>query len=1198
MSTSHECPFWIGRTSKERHAELYAEIEAKFPKPNLKGDRNGKKSSTGRKKVGFSAPDAEGFIQVGVTPGIARIDAVPSKLSSPVPPNSKKPDSGSIVGALADEALHPDLRGNEEARRLMQETLLDEAAFAAADSAAAGGSGHTEDSTGSPPLHISYATTSIEGDPLIGPVHHRQWQCVEKTHLQDTSQVAIYINKRFLNDFQVFPNFSPLLDPNVLVVTLKHNTIKSCSFSLINVYNPPKTRNSAVRSLIDFLPQLPDAMIIQGDFNLPAGIWDPNRNNSSPLSVDLFNHLSDCGFGLANDEGAPTWTNRRGSYSVLDLIFVNDSLAPLEPDVFVNMEGRGRSDHALLSLAFGTTEHWGRPYIPSGEEEEDRFVKDLSDSIRKRSLTLDRRSIEDTVQGIGEDILDSWNRNSKAPRINAGSVTWWTAECQRAKDDFLVMRTKANQKAYDAATKKARQEFFNRKIDLMTANDSPWEGVRWTKPRPPPKYSTILRDGQPINDVETLFDTMHSHFSTSAAAEHISWDAVNSIPQLEVRAFPLISQKEIWDALRPTSNSSAPGPDHVTWRHLKLAISFPETDVALARLFNEVCLTGTWPTHFKDSISVIIPKPNKPDYTIPKAYRPIALLNMLGKLLTKILANRLQHDAAEFNILHRDQFGGIQGHSTIDAGLVLADFISKHRERGWHASACAIDVAQFFPSLSHPVMSRILERLGFSPVIVALIESYFQGRSTSYKWDSATSRKYNFSLGTPQGDCLSPILSALYISVAIRRVFPEVMPPPTTRCLFYVDDGVIITASPSLQMNVAVLRLHLLLLLQALSDIGLQVEASKTELIHFFAFELTAARRLAIAHQPQLDFTWRTIRYVIQPAARWRYLGFFFTPTLDFSYHVQFYTNKAFSTIRACSMLGNSVRGIGPRQRAHAYQACVLSVLTYGLPLWYTMWGAGVIRLVKKMERVHSYALGWIIGAFRTSPVGSRELVAGVPPLKIILNMRLQGMTARLLSLGEHHSLHRAWTLRWLPTALSQVPPRRRARHLPTDNPLARLSAVSVREQFFPHHPAARPGTRISDIYANRIFLDFQLIRDNRTVIFSDGAFWSKSSRASYAFSAHHNRSWHDVSGWCPAGSSFDAELAALEEALQWVVVRQIADPVFFVDNKSVLTSFLDLDTHSSQMASIRINLLLHDYLPAMPSSTISFAYCPSHAPP
>ena len=116
MSTSHECPFWIGRTSKERHAELYAEIEAKFPRTNAKGDRSAgfQKKTSGRKKVGFSGPDAEGFIQVGTAPGIAHIDAAPSEPSSPAPPASKKPDSGSIVGALADETLRPELRGNRE----------------------------------------------------------------------------------------------------------------------------------------------------------------------------------------------------------------------------------------------------------------------------------------------------------------------------------------------------------------------------------------------------------------------------------------------------------------------------------------------------------------------------------------------------------------------------------------------------------------------------------------------------------------------------------------------------------------------------------------------------------------------------------------------------------------------------------------------------------------------------------------------------------------------------------------------------------------------------------------------------------------------------------------------------------------------------------------------------------------------------
>ena len=172
MSTSHECPFWIGRTSKERHAELYAEIEAKFPRTNAKGDKNAgfQKKTLGRKKVGFSNPDAEGFIQVGIAPGIARVDAAPSGTTAgiaridaipsqpPSPsPDSVKPAAGSIVGALADEALRPELRGNDDARKLMQETLLDEAAFAAADALEAADVGRDSAPVGSPPLSLSYA---------------------------------------------------------------------------------------------------------------------------------------------------------------------------------------------------------------------------------------------------------------------------------------------------------------------------------------------------------------------------------------------------------------------------------------------------------------------------------------------------------------------------------------------------------------------------------------------------------------------------------------------------------------------------------------------------------------------------------------------------------------------------------------------------------------------------------------------------------------------------------------------------------------------------------------------------------------------------------------------------------------------------------------------------------------------------------
>ncbi|KAF8712412.1 hypothetical protein AX14_013116, partial [Amanita brunnescens Koide BX004] len=371
----------------------------------------------------------------------------------------------------------------------------------------------------------------------------------------------------------------------------------------------------------------------------------------------------------------------------------------------------------------------------------------------------------------------------------------------------------------------------------------------------------------------TLFDTMHSHFSSTTNRPSPSPSFLDSLPQEPIRSWLPISQQEIVDMLKLTSNASAPGPDEITWYHIKQIYSMEGVPNALVYLFNNICDSGVWPSWFKASTSVIIPKPKKTDYSIPKSYRPIALLNTLGKLLTKILANRMQFDAAAFSLLHEGQCGGVQKHATVDAGLVLLDFINTNRERGWHTSVCAIDVAQFFPSLDHNAVSIVLAKLGFPITLVNLITSYFIGRKTVYRWDSATSQPYDFSMGTPQGDCLSPIISALFLSVAIKRVFPPSTLPRPTRCLFFVDDGALYTASPSLAKNVRVLASFLLLLLKALADIGLSIEPSKTELIHFFTFQLNASSRtLARVHQPNLDFTWNNSSFSIKPCAVWRYL--------------------------------------------------------------------------------------------------------------------------------------------------------------------------------------------------------------------------------------------------------------------------------------------------------------------------------------
>ncbi|KAF8718606.1 hypothetical protein AX14_011706 [Amanita brunnescens Koide BX004] len=126
----------------------FPEITPKIHKGTLQEKAPGRrerKSSSPNQTLKASSKWAPRPALHGLTP------CLPPPLPSPPPPASVKPPSGSILGAIADEALRPELRGNEEARRLMQETLLDEAAFAAADAAT------PQESSGSPPTSLSYA---------------------------------------------------------------------------------------------------------------------------------------------------------------------------------------------------------------------------------------------------------------------------------------------------------------------------------------------------------------------------------------------------------------------------------------------------------------------------------------------------------------------------------------------------------------------------------------------------------------------------------------------------------------------------------------------------------------------------------------------------------------------------------------------------------------------------------------------------------------------------------------------------------------------------------------------------------------------------------------------------------------------------------------------------------------------------------
>ncbi|KAF8630230.1 hypothetical protein AX17_005467 [Amanita inopinata Kibby_2008] len=637
-------------------------------------------------------------------------------------------------------------------------------------------------------------------------------------------------------------------------------------------------------------------------------------------------------------------------------------------------------------------------YIKADSDEEFNFIEEIAEAPW---FTED---VETATRNLEDAIRRAWDTHSKTPATGNYNI-WWNNECQEAKDTLESNPNQNNRNRYKATLKKAKNDFYQKRLTEMSQSQKPWEAVKWTRARKPPPFSSICNSqGHPLSSTDELWEVLHNQFNRASIhqTDHTILDGVPALPE---RDTPDFSEYEVLEAIATCSNSSAPGPDHLQWRHIKLLTQREAFLAHLIQLYNNILNTGVWPTYFKKSISVVIPKPKKNDYSTAKAHRPIALLNTLGKLFTKAMARRLQFECIKHQVLYEGQMGGIAEHATLDAGMYLMNFLTDARARGLTPSLLTFDIAQFFPSINHELLLETLRHYGFSNKIVSFFASFFKDRYTQYAWGATLSPPFPADAGVPQGDCLSPIISAILLSVAYKRIHNRL--PLCSISISFVDDGNFAVASTSTVDNVLTLRKLYKKMEKLTEQLGLRIEPDKTELIHFFPWNphsrnhLDKEIRQAPMHLP--NGSW------IQPKAVVRYLGFYFNNKLMFQFHVKYYTNKAFSSVLSFRLLGNSMRGLSPSVRALVYKAIALPIMTYGLPLWYDATNRSSNPHVCKLQAVQNKALRFIMGAFITTPIGAMEIISGLPPMKIVAQCICQRAAVHMKVLNEHHIMHKCF---------------------------------------------------------------------------------------------------------------------------------------------------------------------------------------------
>jgi hypothetical protein len=168
-------------------------------------------------------------------------------------------------------------------------------------------------------------------------------------------------------------------------------------------------------------------------------------------------------------------------------------------------------------------------------------------------------------------------------------------------------------------------------------------------------------------------------------------------------------------------------------------------------------------------LNILLAKEGDP--LLPSNKRPIALLNSDYKLFSKYINEFYFREVLAQNI-SAEQTSAVQGRSIHDALILTRDTIDycKSRERGCLIS---LDQKKAFDMVDHDFMFRIMERMGVSSKLIAVVATMYRNISTRVQVNGNLTDKVSLHRGVRQGCPLSPTLYVIYVQATINLLKSE-----------------------------------------------------------------------------------------------------------------------------------------------------------------------------------------------------------------------------------------------------------------------------------------------------------------------------------------------------------------------------------------------------------------------------------------